>query len=318
MTDAADSYRTDRLSPDRRFDEVETTISHLFRVPHPALGQKTYGGALFAALASRGLLAGGEVTELGGGTGELARSVLDAPGAPALAWRFVDLSPRLLEAQRARVPSAQAVLADAEELPLRDASLPGLFLANEVIADLRVELATHPEAQERVARYRLPVGEHSLVNVGAIRLLEQLSRALAPGAAACLTEFGGDFEVGSVELYGALGAGAHTEHSIRFDHLVLAARALGLHAELLPLADLLGIDRTCRVASYPDVLRLRRLVPRLPVLAHPKATLEARHPVLLRLFDFELPEIGSPTFPNRTPRGGFCQLFFALLLRREA
>lgn len=317
MGHADETYRNDALSPQTRFDEVETTISHLFRAPHPALGGRTYGQALFEALVQRGYLPERQVTEIGGGMGHVAEAMIAAAGDPPLRWRFVDLSPQLLAAQKARVPSAETFPAHAEQLPFDDASVRGLFLANEVIADLRVEPASAEEAASRIARYGLDVRPDGQINVGALILIEELSRALAPGAAACLTEFGGDFEVGAVELGIAHRRARHLEFSIRFDHLARAARALGFaEVERAPLADLLAIDLEQEVTSYPDIVRLRRFNARLPVLAHPRAVIEKMHPWLTRFFEFEFPKIGSPIFPNATTQGGFAHVFHALLLKR--
>ena len=37
-------YHQDKINdPVRQFDQVETTVSHLYRDPHPALGGKNYG-----------------------------------------------------------------------------------------------------------------------------------------------------------------------------------------------------------------------------------------------------------------------------------
>lgn len=316
MRHADETYENDTLSPQTRFDEVETTISHLFRAPHPALGGRTYGHALFEALVARGYLPERQVTEIGGGMGHVAEAMITAAGDPRLKWRFVDLSPQLLAAQRARIPSAETFPAHAEKLPFEDASVRGLFLANEVIADLRVEPATAPEAAIRIERYGLDVRPEGQINVGALILIEELSRVLAPGAAACLTEFGGDFEIGAVELGVAHKKARHHEFSIRFDHLAKAARALGFTVERAPLADLLAIDLEQEVTSYPDVMRLRRFNAKLPVLAHPRAVIEEMHPWLTRFFEFEFPKIGSPIFPNATTQGGFAHVFHALLLKR--
>lgn len=313
-----ETYRRDKLPVQLRFDEVETTISHLFRRPHPALGGRSFGGALHAALRARGLLIDDTVWELGGGAGFVAAAMVaagKAEGRP-LRYGFLDLSRNLLAVQRQQVPDAPALQVGAERLPFRTGALRGLLLANEVIADLRIGPATGEEAKALIARYGLPA-EGRRINVGALHFLEELARVLAPGSAACLTEFGGDFAPSPVPLEGSLGTGRHVEHSIHFGHLALAAAQLGFQVERVLLADLIGVDRTARVTSYPDVMRLRRFVPRLPVLAHPKAELERMHPVLTRLFRFELPEIGSPRFPDPQAKGGFCQLFHALLLRRD-
>ena len=314
--DPASSYRADKVSPVTRFDEVETTLSHLFRRPHPALGGRSFGSALYQGLSQRGLLAQARVVELGAGAGFLAAAMAEA-GGPGLDYTFVELSPVLLAVQRRQLPSATGVLAHAERLPFASGSIHGLFLANEVIADLRVLPAHHPEALELVRRDRLEEGP-GLVNVGALHLVEELARVLAPGACACLTEFGGDRSPAPVPLEGPLGVGRHVEHSIHFGHLEKTAALRGLDCERVLLADVVGIDRTMRVCSYPDVLRLRRLLPRLSVLAWPKAELEAAHPLLTRLFRFEFPRIGDPGFPDPKAEGGFCQLFQALLLRQPS
>ncbi len=298
---------------------METTVSHLFRRPHPALDGRSFGEALYDALDARGLLATGNVLELGGGAGFVAAAMsarAAARGRP-LRHTFLDLSRPLLALQRQALPGASALRADAHRLPLRAGSLRGLFLANEVIADLSAAPASSPHGRALAERYGLTPAPGELLNVGALGLVEELARVLAPGGAACLTEFGGDFAAAPVRLYGAFGAGDHVEHSIHFGQLEAAARALGLTAERVLLAELLGVRRDVRVASYQDVMRLRRLVPRLPVLAHPRAQLEARHPVLTRLFRFDFPEVGSPRFPDPLARQGFCQVFHALFLLRR-
>ena len=175
------------------------------------------------------------------------------------------------------------------------------MLANEVIADLD----TARDASG------------ALVNTGALRFAEELHRVLAPGGAACLTEFGGDFRPGSVWLSGSMGRGGHVEHSIHFGELESRCRALGFEVERLKVADLIGLDRSVRVASYHDLLRLRRLVRDLPIVAFPKEELEKRHPLLTRFFRFGFPAIGSPGFPHPGTRGGFAELFEALLLRKH-
>ena len=316
MARADETYRDDTLAPETRFDEVETTISHLFRAPHVALGGRSYGHALHDALRARGYLSERQVTEIGGGMGHVAEAMIAASGDPPLRWRFVDLSPQLLAAQKARVPSAEAIAAHAEALPFEAGAVSGLLLANEVIADLRIESARSDEAKALIERHGLDVRPDGKINVGALKLLEELARVLAPGATACLTEFGGDFDIGGVELGIAHKSARHTEFSIRFDHLAKAAQSLGFSVERVLLADLLDIDRACEVTSYPDIMRLRRFNPKLPVLAHPRALIEEMHPILTRFFAFEFPAIGSVRFPNATTQGGFCHVFHALLLKR--
>src|SRR5262249_20989881 len=87
--------------PERQFDEIETTLSHLFREPHRALGGERFGDRLAAALVARGLPArGARVVEVGGGLGWLALALRErlAPSS----YLIVDRSPALAGAQQAR------------------------------------------------------------------------------------------------------------------------------------------------------------------------------------------------------------------------
>jgi SAM-dependent methyltransferase len=300
-------HRTDRLSAGRRFDEVECTISHLLRFPHPALGGRRYGEALLQGIAARGIGPGRcGVVEIGGGAGHIAEAAWRGDAGPftRVRWTALDLSPALIAAQRRRVfESAQpggahlrwsAARADALELPFRPGSLDGLVLANEVIADLPVENGK---------------------NAGAVRLVSELGRVLAPGGAAVLTEFGGDFDPGPVRLFAGFGQGEHVEWSIDFRQLRAAAARSGLVAEELPLHALLGADLTARCASYTDLWRLRRLAS-CEVFAAPEAEVRRRFPLLSRILALELPALGSPRWPDASAPAGFAQLFRALILRR--
>ena len=300
-------HRLDRLPARRRFDEVECTISHLLRFPHPALGGRRYGEALLQGIAARGIGPGRDgVLEIGGGAGHLAEVAWRGDAGPfsQTRWTAVDLSPALIEAQRRRVlePSQPrgphrrwaAIRADALQLPLRGGSFQGLILANEVIADL-------PARDGR--------------NLGAVALVDEIARILAPGGAAVLTEFGGDFEPGPVRLLAALGKGEHVEWSIDFRQLRQAAAATRLEMEEIPLHQLLNADLSVRCASYTDLWRLRRLTS-CDVFAAPEADVRRRFPLLSRLLALELPPIGSPRWPDATAPAGFAQLFRALILRR--
>jgi SAM-dependent methyltransferase len=302
-------HRKDRLSARRRFDEVECTISHLLRLPHPALRGRRYGEALLHGIAVRGGSPGHSgVVEIGGGAGHLAESAWrgDAGAFTQARWTSIDLSPALLAAQKRRLlePSQprgahqrwRGLRADAVELPLRTASIDGLVLANEVIADLPVSGGK---------------------NLGAIQLIGELGRVLAPGGMAVLTEFGGDFAPGSVRLLAALGQGEHVEWSIDFRDLRAAAVELNLEVRELPLHQLIEADLSLRCASYTDLWRLRRFA-RCEVFAAPEAEVRRRFPLLSRVLALELPELGSPRWPDASAPAGFAQLFRALLLRKRS
>jgi SAM-dependent methyltransferase len=299
-------HRADRLHARRRFDEVECTISHLLRFPHPALSGRRYGEALLQGISARGIGPGASgVVEIGGGAGHLAECAWRGDGGrfTGARWTSLDLSPALLGAQRRRLlESTQprgphrrwaGLRADAVSLPLRSGAIDGLLLANEVIADLRVEHGR---------------------NAGALELLAEIRRVLAPGGAAVLTEFGGDFAPQPVRLHAASGEGEHVEWTIDFAALRKAAGDLGLAVEEVPLHDLLGADLSVRCASYTDLWRLRRFA-RCEVFAAPLEEVRRRFPLRSRLLALELPELGSPRWPDAHAKGGFAQLVRALLLR---
>ena len=291
----------------RRFDEVECTVSHLLRWPHPALGGRRFGEALLQGAAARGLGPGTQgVLEIGGGAGDLAESAWRGAAGPftGCAWTSLDLSPALLAAQQRRLfangprgphQRFSGLRADAVKLPLGDRSFDGLILANEVIADLRVERGK---------------------NVGALELVRELARVLARGAGALLTEFGGDFAPAPVLLTAGLGAGEHTEWSIDFRDLRAEAASLGLEVLELPLHQLLSADLSVRCASYTDLWRLRRFTA-CEVFAAPEAQVRERYPWLSRLLALELPALGSPRWPDSGAQAGFAQLFRALILKQR-
>jgi SAM-dependent methyltransferase len=300
-------HRLDRLPARRRFDEVECTVSHLLRFPHPALQGRRYGEALLQGIAARGIgPRGSGIIEIGGGAGHIAEAAWrgDAGAFSGSPWISLDLSPVLVTSQRRRLlePSQprgaharwSGLRADAVALPLRSASFDGLILANEVIADLPVENGR---------------------NTGAIALVRELARVLAPGGAAVLIEFGGDFEPGAVRLLAARGQGEHVEWSIDFRQLRAAAADAGLRAEELSLHELLDADLSVRCASYTDLWRLRRLTS-CEVFAAPANEVRRRFPLLSRLLALELPALGSPRWPDATAPAGFAQLFRALILLR--
>lgn len=300
------SYRSDRLDVDFRFDRVETTVSHLLRVPHAALGGRAFGPALLDGLdrLSWGPGPSEQVLEIGGGTGWLAQACLRA--RPGLSWWCIDLSRPALCAQRERISQIQSLeqggflRANASALPLADGSFGGLLLCNEVIADLPV--TTHEDG--------------SLVNQGAIDFVAEISRVLAPGGRAVLTEYGGDGPVVRAGMAGDLGAGAHDEYTIHFPHLVEAAQRHGLQSDLVSLFALLQIDGSRRVASYTDLRRLATLIPSTPMISVTAEELIKRHPILTRLFHFDLPRLDSPRFPDTAGGTGAAEAFKALLLKR--
>lgn len=306
-------HRTDRLPARRRFDEVECTVSHLLRFPHPALRGLRFGEALLQGLAARGIQPGPDgVLEIGGGAGHVAEASWRGDAGPftGCRWTSLDLSPSLLAAQRRRLlglgaePEAvprgrhlrwSGIRADAVALPLRSGAFRGVVLGNEMLADLPARGG---------------------VNTGAVQLVREVARVLAAGGAAAFTEFGGDFPPGPVVLTAGSRRDEHAEWSIDFRQLRAAAGECGLAVEELPLHELIGADLSVRCASYTDLWRLRRFVS-CEVFAAPAEEVRRRHPLLSRLLALEMPPLGSPRWPDATAPAGFAQLFRALLLRQR-
>jgi guanosine-3',5'-bis(diphosphate) 3'-pyrophosphohydrolase len=275
-----DYHKLTIASADEQFERIETTLSHAFRVPHPALENRPYGGALARVLVDRDALVddGTRTTmvlvEVGGGVGHFARAFLDglALRAPRiynrLRYVIADLSPALRASQREKTAPhkerVRIVGADAQALPFADASVDFL-IANEMIADLPVVPVRREELQgdhggpgaELVRRYGLPIDDAPglfHVNFGAIAFVEELARVLKPGASAFVTEFGSytTYPEQSTHL-------DHPEFSIHFGHLRAAAAKLGLEATLEELPTFIKLDGRVKALqttqSFFDVLR---------------------------------------------------------------
>jgi SAM-dependent methyltransferase len=261
-------YQGDVVDADAQFDHQETTLSHLLRVPHPALGGRRYGEALVGALVSRGAIPEERVRvlEIGGGLGYVAAAVvaeLQARGRE-VEYHILELSPALAKAQRERTKELPVTIAEGDALTAE----PGdgrwdLVISNEMIGDLparrvaRAEVGLPPlgEAGDVDAAKLAALGvagaqiakagislhdapDDFYVMTGAFSLVERIARWLAPGGTAVVTEFG--------DLAGWPRLSTHLDHpelSIHFGQLAQAARAEGLEADVVFVIDLLDVDR---------------------------------------------------------------------------
>jgi ubiquinone/menaquinone biosynthesis C-methylase UbiE len=265
-----DYHKVEIEDAQQQFEVKETTVSHALRVPHPALGGRTYGAALAQGLIDREVLPAApeerfRLVEVGGGTGIFAKAFVDgiALRAPRLfnrlRYTILDLSPALRASQRERTQvhsdKIRLLGGDAERLPFADASVD-CVVSNEVIADLpvapvrRVDLSGESgedggPGAEAVRRYGLRY-DHApglfFVNLGAFRFLEEIARVLKPGGTAYVSEYGTTtgFPQQSTHL-------DHAEFSIQFRHLERVASQLGLEASLEQLAPVIGLEETVRV-----------------------------------------------------------------------
>jgi SAM-dependent methyltransferase len=230
-----------------QFEEIETTLSHLFRDPHPSLDGRTFGEALADGLRERGALAscGGRepvVVETGGGLGWVGASMRRR--WQLAAWHTVELSPALARAQRAK--GLRPIRGDARRLPIRSESVD-VLVSNEMAGDL---------------------GTEGAVNVGALELVRELGRVLRPGGLAWVSEFGAPDEPPrrSDHL-------DHDEWSLRFRDLEREAKRAGLEAELVPVTAVVGLsgEAPALVTTRASFAALRGLFARHGVVLDKRA-----------------------------------------------
>jgi SAM-dependent methyltransferase len=262
-------YASQVHDADAQFDHQETTLSHLFRDPHSALGGRTFGQALIEGLVRSAALPGAHalrVLEIGGGLGYFARAVVETLQSMGreVTYDIMELSPVLAAAQRERTAGLPVTIYEGNVLETPwPADRYDLILANEMIGDLPSARMSHAQVgldredlegepyqaflAERgpggamAARYTLALGDAPdpfYLNVGAMELVAKVAVALAPGGVAYLSEFGemSRWPVLSTQL-------DHPELSIHFGHLAAVARAEGLADEFVYVMDLIDMAR---------------------------------------------------------------------------
>jgi SAM-dependent methyltransferase len=258
-------YAGEVADADAQFDHQETTLSHLFRVAHPALGGRSYGAALVDALAAH-VQPRLRVLEIGGGLGYVARAVIEALRGRGVEveYTIVELAPALAAAQRQRLAGLPVTWREGDVLAveLPDGGFDWI-LANEMIGDLPAvrysradvgmdldgggevdpaKLAALGRPGELVAQAGLRLDdapEPFYLLTGALELVARVARWLAPGGVAVLTEFG------EPSVWPKLSTHLdHPELSIHFGHLQTAARAAGMQARIEFVIDMLELDRS--------------------------------------------------------------------------
>jgi len=257
-------HQHDIADADAQFEHQETTLSHLLRVPHPALRGRTYGQALADALLSKNAVPPGRVRilEIGGGLGYVARDVIArlAEQGRDVAYTIVELSPALAAAQRERVTGATWIEGDVLKVDLPDAGFD-VILSNEMVGDLpalqlrRADLGLAADggtidrdklralgggatlaADLGVALDDAP--DPFYLQTGAFELVARIARWLAPGGTAVVTEFG------DVSAWPKLSTHLdHPELSTHFGQLLQAARGATLEGNVEFVIDLLDFDR---------------------------------------------------------------------------
>jgi len=263
-TPSLTAYHNAIPDADAQFDHLETTLSHLLRVPHPTLRGRTYGQTLIDVLIARKAIPEGRVRvlEIGAGLGYVARDALarlEAAGR-TVEYTIVELSAVLATAQQAKVKNATWKIGDVLGVELPDASFD-LILANEMAGDLparqltREDLGLAPDSGtvDRAKLRALGGGaaiaadlnvnlddapEPCYLQVGAFELCARIARWLAPGGTTVITEFG------DVAKWPTLSTHLdHPELSTHFGQLQQTLRYSGLDAGTEFVIDLLDFDR---------------------------------------------------------------------------
>ncbi len=256
-------HQTSITHADEQFDHQETTLSHLLRIPHPALGGRTYGQKLADVMMARGMVREGtvRVLEVGAGLGYVAKDVIATltEAGRTVEYTIVELSPVLAAAQQERVgkETAKWINGDVLAVDLPEASFD-LILSNEMAGDLparqltRADLGLEPDQgnvnREKLATFSKIAADRGVnlddapepfyLMTGAFELVEKIGKWLAPGGHAILTEFGDIAAWPKVSTHLD-----HPELSTHFGHLHQLAKGAGLTAKVEFVIDLLDFDR---------------------------------------------------------------------------
>lgn len=257
-----DYHAHDITNANDQFDHLETTLSHLLRIPHPALAGRTYGQALVDALVKRGAIKEGtvRVLEIGAGLGYVAQHVIERlrEAGRTVDYTIVELSPALARAQRERLHgNATWIEGDALAVELPERAFD-LVISNEMVGDLPARKLSRSDigldaagtGNADVDKVRAICRLADAVNLddapepfylqtGAFELVAKIARCLAPGGTAVITEFGDNnaWPRLSTQL-------DHPELSTHFGHLQQIARAESLETSVEFVIDLLDFDRT--------------------------------------------------------------------------
>jgi SAM-dependent methyltransferase len=239
-------YKHEVHDANEQFDHQETTLSHLLRVPHPALANRTYGQALIDTLLTRGVVPEGRVRvlEIGAGLAYVARDVIERLRAAGreVTYTIVELSPALAAAQRERLgTSAQWIAGDALAVTVPEAAFD-LVLSNEMVGDLPAKEMMHVDPLPPIAAdagiTTDDVAEPFYLQVGAFELVARIARWLAPGGTAVVTEFGDRTQWPKLSTHLD-----HPELSTHFGHLAQVGKHAGLVTEIEFVIDMIDLDR---------------------------------------------------------------------------
>jgi SAM-dependent methyltransferase len=305
MTATADGndafHRTQLRDAQRQFDQIETTISHIFRQPHVALDNRSYGQAFCDWLVASGRLKSPcKVIEIGCGLGYFASAILDRLQATypdiyeGLSYSLFDLSPELQSAQKSRCSrhagKTQFISGNIESFDFGDQKFD-LALSNEVIADLSVATISldniesgSPQSEAEIVAQDfqldcVPVAKGrermAVINFGAIKMLQNLDKCLDDEGHAVLTEYGSHDQSPK-----AVRFANHDEYTVHFGQLEQVARQLGFDPDRGTMGEIIGFEADCETIRLESLRTLCDcLLPNLgrqalPVLAYTPASLK--------------------------------------------
>ncbi|OGQ05644.1 MAG: hypothetical protein A2W61_00775 [Deltaproteobacteria bacterium RIFCSPLOWO2_01_44_7] len=312
--------------PLTQFEEVETTVSHYFRKPHPILGGKNYGAALVGVLIQEGVIKKPmHILEVGGGTGIFGKCILDEVKKQMpetyreMSYHFLELSPALLKSQKEATQDHHEVTqfnqGDIERHDFKDKKFD-LILCNEMIADLTTVKLNKNDLHPLIHELRIDIQDAQnpfLFNLGAITLLKTIKQILKNGGHAYLIEYG------SPHTYPiAAYLKDHTEYSIHFGLLERAAKNLSLHPILTNLSNFLPFDKEIQVIDDVSLALINNyLLPflgrkKIPIMAYTEEMLKEKlGEIYQNLSLMEFFRVGSNEFTLDPAR------FWVLHLKKE-